>query len=138
MSKLNEQFETELAQLDDEVQRLTGLLSAATARASELERALAKADQNLTALVAQRDTELAAMSRECEAWRKLAEWESTPGLSPRAHGVMFHDRTDTGIYSVDGARSDGTAEWGSGLTVQDAAIELARRLGLIAPDGKRE
>lgn len=78
---------------------LRSQLSAATARASELERELAGAKAMLSGVhnvVARRDTELAAMGervarteRENEAWRALIAWAKKNKNSATIYGVAL-------------------------------------------------
>ena len=85
---------------------------------------------SLRAHLATQAAALEKAERECRSWRALAEWESSPQLGRSVTWEPMRPNTSDSPWIQSMDERDQT-ESGHGSTVQDAAIDLATKLGLL-------
>jgi hypothetical protein len=81
--------------------------------------------------IARLESALAAAQFENEAWRALAEWCAHRPQRRINHQELFGQ---VSVSAQDGVGNERTSDWA--LTPGLAAVDLSRKLNLIAPAGK--
>jgi hypothetical protein len=88
----------------------------------------------INARVASLESALAAAQLENEAWRALAAWRSN--WLGQEVGEFTPSRVGYRVNGVKHSRVGSAVQTGFGETTGAAAVDLARKLNLIAPFGK--